>query len=88
MATPRPPPGWFWIVDEIEQAGCVPQLAHAQTAKQRMGHVHKADKLDAQGLAILRHLGSLPTVWIAPGEIRDARELPAPAWPSLRSALC
>ncbi|MFV2045301.1 MAG: transposase, partial [Anaerolineales bacterium] len=36
----------------------------------------KTDKLDAEGLATLEHLGSLPTVWIAPGEIRDARELP------------
>ena len=67
---------WYWIVDEIEQAGCVPFLAHAQMAKKMMGHVHKTDKLDAEGLAILQHLGSLPTVWIAPGEIRDERELP------------
>ncbi len=67
---------WYWIVDEIEQAGCVPLLAHAQMAKKMMGQVHKTDKLDAQGLAILQHLGSLPTVWIAPGEIRDERELP------------
>jgi transposase len=67
---------WYWIVDEIEQAGCVPLLAHAQMAKKMMGHVHKTDKLDAQGLAILQHLGSLPTVWIAPAEIRDERELP------------
>ncbi|MFA5810381.1 MAG: IS110 family transposase [Thermoleophilia bacterium] len=67
---------WYWIVDEIEQAGCVPLLAHAQMAKKMMGHVHKTDKLDAQGLAILQHLGSLPTVWIAPRETRDERELP------------
>src|SRR3989304_1226012 len=67
---------WYWIVGEIEQAGCVPLLAHAQMAKKMMGHVHKTDKLDAQGLAILQHLGSLPTVWIAPGEIRDEREPP------------
>jgi transposase len=67
---------WYWIVDEIEQAGCVPLLAHAQMAKKMMGHVHKTDKLDAEGLAILQHLGSLPTVWIAPRETRDERELP------------
>ena len=24
---------WYWIVDEIEQAGCLPHLAHAQMAK-------------------------------------------------------
>jgi hypothetical protein len=51
-------------------------LAHAQIAKKMMGHVHKTDKLDAEGLAILQHLGSLPTVWIAPRETRDERELP------------
>jgi transposase len=67
---------WYWIVDEIEQAGCLPHLAHAQMAKKMMGHVHKTDKLDADGLAVLQHLGSLPTVWIAPGKTRDERELP------------
>jgi len=73
---------WYWIVDEIEQARCVPLLAHAQMAKRMMGHVHKRDKLDAEGLAILQHLGSLPTVWIAPAEIRDERELPRTRTPS------
>jgi hypothetical protein len=24
---------WYWIVDEIEQAGCIPLLAHAAKAK-------------------------------------------------------
>lgn len=67
---------WYWIVDEIEAAGCVPRMAHALFAKKMMANVHKTDKLDAEGLAKLEHLGSLPTVWIAPGEIRDARELP------------
>ena len=51
-------------------------MAHALYAKKMMAHIHKTDKLDARGLATLEHLGSLPTVWIAPGEIRDARELP------------
>jgi len=67
---------WYWIVDEIEEAGCVPLMAHALFAKKMMGHIHKTDKLDAEGLATLQHLGSLPTVWIAPGETRDERELP------------
>jgi len=67
---------WYWIVDEIEQAGCLPLLAHAAKAKSMMGHVHKTDKLDAGGLASLLHLGSLPLVWIPPGDLRDERELP------------
>lgn len=66
---------YYWIVDEIEQAGCVPQLAHAAKAKVIMGNINKTDKLDATGLATLIHLGSLPTVWLPPGEIRDEREL-------------
>jgi transposase len=80
---------WYWIVDEIEAAGCVPRMAHALFAKKMMAHIHKTDKLDAKGLATLEHLGSLPTVWIAPGEIRDARELPRTrmAFSKVRTAL-
>jgi transposase len=66
---------YYWIVDEIEQAGCVPLLAHAAKAKVLMGNINKTDNLDAKGLATLVHLGSLPTVWLPPGEIRDEREL-------------
>ena len=40
-----------------------------------MGNVNKTDKLDAHGLATLQHLGSLPTVWIPPRDVRDEREL-------------
>ena len=60
---------WYWIVDEIERAGCVPLLAHAQMTKKMMGHAHETDKLDAQGPAKLLHLDSLPTVWL-PGRRR------------------
>jgi transposase len=67
---------WYWIVDEIEAAGCVPHMAHAAKAKVMMGNIHKTDKLDAAGLAMLEHLGSLPKVWIPCGEQRDRRELP------------
>jgi len=80
---------WYWIVDEIEEAGCLPRMAHAAKAKVMMGNIHKTDKLDAEGLATLQHLGSLPTVWIAPCEIRDARELPRTrmAFSKMRTAL-
>ena len=67
---------WYWIVDEIEEAGCQPLMAHAAKAKVMMGNVNKTDKLDARGLATLLRNGTLPTVWIAPGETRDERELP------------
>jgi transposase len=67
---------WYWIVDEIEAADCIPLMAHAVKAKVMMGNVNKTDKLDAEGLAILLRSGTLPTVWIPPGKTRDKRELP------------
>jgi len=67
---------WYWIVDEIEQAGMKPQLVHAHKAKLMLGSVNKTDKLDARGLNRLQRAGTLPTVWIPPGEVRDHRELP------------
>ena len=67
---------WYWIVDEIEAAGCKPLLTNAGKAKLMMGNVNKTDKLDADGLSLLLYNGTLPTVWIPPGELRDIRELP------------
>jgi transposase len=67
---------WYWIADEIEAAGCRPLLTHAAKAKVMMGNVNKTDKLGARGLAQLLHLGSLPSVWLPPAEVRDERELP------------
>jgi len=67
---------WYWVVDEIEQAGCAPRLVNARLAKLMMGQVNKTDKLDARGLNLLQRNGTLPTVWIPPGAVRDARELP------------
>jgi transposase len=66
---------WYWIVDEIEAAGMVPQLVHARKAKMMMGNVNKTDKLDAQGLNRLQRNGTLPTVWIPSAELRDKRDL-------------
>ena len=67
---------WYWIVDEIEQAGCVPRLVHARKAKVMMGQLNKTDKLDARGLNKLQRTGTLPMVWIPPGPLRDLRDLP------------
>jgi len=67
---------WYWIVDEIEAAGCVPKLVHAHKAKLMMGMINKTDKLDARGLNRLQRAGTLPEVWIPRGELRDQRELP------------
>lgn len=67
---------WYWIIDEMEQAGHNPKLAHAARSKLMMGQINKTDKLDANGLAMLLRNGTLPSVWIPRGEIRDQRELP------------
>lgn len=66
---------WYWIVDEIEQAGKQPQLVHPRKAKLMMGMINKTDKLDAHGINRLQRNGTLPTVWIPPAELRDLREL-------------
>jgi len=67
---------WYWIVDEIETAGLIPLLVHARKAKLMAGMINKTDKLDAYGLNLLQRSGTLPTVWIPPGTLRDKRELP------------
>jgi transposase len=66
---------WYWIIDEIEAAGMVPKLVHSRKAKLMLAMVNKTDKLDARGLNRLQRTGTLPTVWIPPGELRDQREL-------------
>jgi transposase len=66
---------WYWIVEEIEQAGLRPLLVHPWKAKMMMGLTNKTDKLDAEGLNRLQRNGTLPTVWIPPGGLRDLREL-------------
>jgi transposase len=66
---------WYWIVDEIEAAGMTAQLVHARKAKVMMGCINKTDRLDARGLNRLQRTGTLPTVWIPPGELRDYRDL-------------
>ena len=66
---------WYWITDEIEQAQCVPQLVHPRKAKLMMGQINKSDKLDTHGMNVLQRNGTLPTVWIPPGALRELREL-------------
>ena len=40
-----------------------------------MSNGNKTDKLDARGMNRLQRTGTLPTVWIPDGELRDKREL-------------
>lgn len=66
---------WYWMVEEMEKAGHLPFWTNAAKAKAMMGKINKTDKLEARGLAPLLRNGSLPSVWIPPGELRDKREL-------------
>jgi transposase len=66
---------WYWIIEEIEEAGLAPQLVHPRKAKLMMGLLNKTDRLDAHGLNRLQRNGTLPTVWIPPSPLRDLREL-------------
>jgi hypothetical protein len=62
---------WYWITDEIEQAGCRPRLVHPRKVKLMMGQINKTDKLDTpHGLNVLQRNGTLPTVWIPPVDWR------------------
>ena len=63
------------VIDEMERAGHRPRLCNPLEAQRRMGLTNKTDKLDARGLGILLRNGTLPEVWIPPGELRDQREL-------------
>ena len=63
-------------MDEIEAARCVPKLVHARKAKLMLGMVNKTDALDDRGLNRLQRTGTLPTVWIPSGALRDRRDLP------------
>ena len=66
---------WYWIIDEIEQAQMQPRLVHPRKAKLMLGQINKTDKLDAKGMNRLQRTGTLPTVWIPPGPLRELREL-------------
>lgn len=67
---------WYWLVNEIEEAGMVPHLVHPRKAKLMLGMINKTDKRDARGLNRLQRTGTPPTVWIPPAEVRDQRDLP------------
>ncbi|MGB9686264.1 MAG: IS110 family transposase [Rectinema subterraneum] len=66
---------WYWIVDEIEAADMEPKLVNARRAKMMLCSSKKTDRLDARGMNTLQRAGTLPTVWIPPGKLRDIREL-------------
>src|SRR5262245_815213 len=66
---------WWWLVDLLERLGHQPVLSHPKATKAIAAARLKNDKVDAQRLARLLRGELLPTVWIPPAALREAREL-------------
>ena len=67
--------GWYWAADVITQAGGRVHLAHPLGIAGFENRRVKNDRIDARLLADLLRMGRLPEAWIAPGTIRQQREL-------------
>jgi transposase len=67
--------GWYWAADALAAAGAEVHLAHPLGVKAFSHRRVKNDELDARDLADLLRMGRLPEAWIAPGEIRELREI-------------
>ena len=67
--------GWYWAADTLAAAGAEVHLAHPLGVKAFSYRRVKNDEKDAADLADLLRMGRLPEGWIAPGEIRELREL-------------
>src|SRR5438270_6071451 len=66
--------GWYWAADVLEELGAHVHLAHPlgnDWGKRRV----KNDVRDANDPVDLLRLGRLAEAWIAPPEVREAREL-------------
>src|SRR5437867_1902223 len=66
---------WWWLVDLLEQLGHAPVLSNPKQTKAIAAARLKNDRVDAERLALLLRGDLLPTVWIPPAELREAREL-------------
>ena len=67
--------GWYWAVDVLEACGANVHLAHPLGVKAFAYRRVKNDVRDAKDLADLLRMGRLPEAWIAPGYLRQLREL-------------
>jgi transposase len=66
---------WWWLVDLLEQLGHRPILSNPKQTKAIAAARLKNDRVDAERLALLLRGDLLPTVWIPPASLREAREL-------------
>jgi transposase len=66
---------WWWLVDLLEGLGHRPVLSNPKQTKAIAAARLKNDRVDADRLAWLLRGELLPTVWIPPAALREAREL-------------
>lgn len=66
---------WYWLVDELMEAGYQVHLANTGQIQKYSGLKHVNDKTDAIWLATLLRLGLLPEGYIYPKKERGLREL-------------
>ena len=66
---------WWWLVDLLEQLGHRPVLSNPKQTKAIAAARLKNDRVDAERLGLLLRGDLLPTVWIPPAGLREAREL-------------
>jgi transposase len=67
--------GWEWLVDLLEEAGYELHLADPLRTKAIASARVKTDSVDALTLAQLLRAELLPEAYVAPGELRDVRDL-------------
>jgi transposase len=65
---------WYWLYDLLEEQGAEVTLCNATETRRLWRMRAKTDRLDALGLAALTAQGLVPTVYVPPRDIRDARE--------------
>src|SRR5262249_56308918 len=66
---------WWWLVDLLESLGHQPVLSHPKQTRAIASARLKNDRVDADRLVLLLRGDLLPTVWIPPPALREAREL-------------
>ncbi len=66
---------WYWLVDELMDAGFRVHLANPSAIQKYSGLKHADDKSDAVWLATMLRLGILPEGYIYPRQDRPTRDL-------------
>jgi transposase len=66
---------WYWLVDDLMDAGYKMHLANTTAIQQYSGMKHADDKTDARWLAKMLQMGILPEGYIYPKKDRPIRDL-------------